>query len=206
MKSLEDCKYFETDNGVLYQGDCLDVMQRLINDGVTVDAVITDPPYGITQCKWDAVIPFDQMWARLHKLAKERAAIVLFGAEPFASALRMSNIKRYRYDWVWVKSKPTGYVHAKNRPMRKHESIMVFSRGVVAHASLSTNRMTYNPQGTYKCARRIKRNKCGLGGAIARKSQTSDYIGTTSGYPSTVLEYNNVIPNKTAHPTQNPLH
>ena len=89
-----------TDNYSIYQGDCLEVMDELIKQNVKVDAIITDPPYGTTACKWDSVIPFDEMWEKLNKLIKPNGAIVLFGSEPFSSALRMSNIKNYKYDWV----------------------------------------------------------------------------------------------------------
>ena len=89
----------------LYNGDCLEVMDKLIADGVVVDAIITDPPYGTTACKWDSIIPFDEMWKRLNKLIKPNGAIVLFGSEPYSSALRMSNIKNYKYDWVWRKKR-----------------------------------------------------------------------------------------------------
>ena len=80
----------------LLQGDCLEKMNKLIKDGITVAAIITDPPYGTTACKWDSVIPFDKMWERLNRLIKPNGAIVLFGSEPFSSALRMSNIKNYK--------------------------------------------------------------------------------------------------------------
>ena len=81
----------------LINGDCLAEMDKLITEGITVDAIITDPPYGTTACKWDSIIPFDAMWERLNKLIKPNGAIVLFGSEPFSSALRMSNIKNYKY-------------------------------------------------------------------------------------------------------------
>ena len=84
----------------IYNIDCLVGMDKLIEQGIKVDAVITDPPYGTTACKWDTVIPFDEMWKRLNKLIKPNGAIVLFGSEPFSSALRMSNIKNYKYDWI----------------------------------------------------------------------------------------------------------
>ena len=85
----------------LIQGDCLEKMKE-IPEG-SVDLVLTDPPYGTTACKWDSVIPFPEMWERLNKLIKPNGAIVLFGSEPFSSALRMSNIKNYKYDWIWDK-------------------------------------------------------------------------------------------------------
>ena len=90
-------------NVQLHHGDCLDVMDKLIEQGVKVDAIITDPPYGTTACKWDSVVPFDKMWERLNKLIKPNGAIVLFGSEPFSSQLRVSNIKNFKYDWIWKK-------------------------------------------------------------------------------------------------------
>lgn len=120
----------------LYNGDCLEIMDRLIKQGIKVDAIITDPPYGTTACKWDTVIPFPEMWERLNKLIKPNGAIVLFGSEPFSSALRMSNIKKYKYDWVWEKSKATNFLNAKKQPLRAKENILAFYN----------SQPTYNPQ------------------------------------------------------------
>ena len=103
----------------LYQGDCLEVMDRLIEQGIKVDAIISDPPYGTTACKWDSVIPFEKMWDRLNKLIKPNGAVVLFGSEPFSSALRCSNINDYKYDWIWHKKRfNSGFAHAKNKPLK----------------------------------------------------------------------------------------
>lgn len=115
-----------TDNYKLYQGDCLEVMDILIEKGIKVDCILTDPPYGTTICKWDSVIPFDEMWKRLNKLIKPNGAICLFGSEPFSSALRMSNIKNYKYDWKWDKVRGVGHLNAKRRPMMCVEDIMIF--------------------------------------------------------------------------------
>ena len=115
-----------TENYKLYNGDCLKVMDLLIEQGIKVDTIITDLPYGTTQCKWDTVIPFDKMWERLNKLTKLNSAIVLFGSEPFSSALRMSNIKNYKYDWKWDKVRGVGHLNAKRRPMMCIEDIMIF--------------------------------------------------------------------------------
>lgn len=110
----------------LFYGDCLKIMDELISKNIKVDAIITDPPYGTTACKWDTVIQFDEMWKRLKLLRKERTPIVLFGSEPFSSALRMSNIKEFKYDWIWEKSMPTGMATAKIMPMKYHEIISIF--------------------------------------------------------------------------------
>ena len=120
----------------LYNGDCLEVMDKLIEQGVKVDAIITDPPYGTTACKWDSVIDFDEMWKRLKLLRNDNTSIVLFGSEPFSSALRMSNIKEYKYDWVWEKSRPSGSMLAKKQPLRNTEQISIFYK----------KQCLYNPQ------------------------------------------------------------
>lgn len=108
----------------LYKGDCIEVM-KTIQSG-SIDAIITDPPYGTTACKWDSVIDFDLMWLELNRIIKPNGAIVLFGSEPFSSALRMSNIKNYKYDWVWEKDKGTNFAISNKQPLRKTENISVF--------------------------------------------------------------------------------
>ena len=113
----------------LYQGDCLEVMKD-IPDG-SVDLILTDPPYGTTACKWDSVIPFEPMWKQLDRIIKPNGAIVLFGSEPFSSALRMSNIKSYKYDWYWMKNFKTGHLNAHRQPMRNIENISVFYKNNV---------------------------------------------------------------------------
>ena len=108
----------------LMQGDCLERMKE-IPDG-SVDMILTDPPYGTTACKWDCVIPFNLMWEQLKRIIKDDGAILLFGAEPFSSALRTSNIDNYKYDWIWIKEQGTGFANSKKQPLRKHEIISVF--------------------------------------------------------------------------------
>ena len=107
----------------LFHGDCLDLMGD-IPDG-SVDMVMADPPYGTTACKWDSVIPLEPMWKQLNRVIKSNGAIVLFGSEPFSSALRMSNIKNYKYDWVWKKA-PTNFLNSRHQPLRNTELISVF--------------------------------------------------------------------------------
>jgi DNA modification methylase len=108
----------------LYKGDCLEVMKNIADK--SIDAIITDPPYGTTACKWDSVIPFNLMWKQLNRIIKPNGAIVLFGSEPFSSALRMSNIKNYKYDWIWQKSNPANIALANRMPLKYHEVISVF--------------------------------------------------------------------------------
>ena len=108
----------------LLKGDCLELMKDIPSG--SIDAIITDPPYGTTACKWDSVIPFDLMWEQLNRIIKPNGAIVLFGSEPFSSALRMSNIKKWRYDWIWEKNKPTNFGNANKMPLKSYEIISVF--------------------------------------------------------------------------------
>ncbi len=108
----------------LRQGDCLEIMKDI--ESGSVDAIITDPPYGTTACKWDSVIPFDAMWEQLNRIIKPNGAVVLFGSEPFSSALRMSNIKNYKYDWIWKKNRVTNFLNAKKQPLRSVENISLF--------------------------------------------------------------------------------
>ena len=109
----------------LRKGDCLEVMKGI--ETGSIDAIITDPPYGTTACKWDSAIDFELMWEQLNRIIKPNGAIVLFGSEPFSSALRMSNIKNFKYDWIWEKSKASNFVLAKKQPLKAHEIISVFN-------------------------------------------------------------------------------
>ena len=126
----------------LMKGDCLEMMKS-IPDG-SVDLILTDPPYGTTQCKWDSVIPFEPMWAELKRVIKPNGAIVLFGAEPFSSLLRCSNIKDFKYDWVWEKSKATGFLNSKRQPLRAHEIISVFYSKPPTYTPQMTEGVAYN--------------------------------------------------------------
>ena len=118
----------------LYNGDCLEVMDLLIAEGVKVDAIITDLPYGTTACPWDNVIPFEPMWDRLHKLVKDKnTPIVLFGSQPFTSTLISSNLKEFKYEWIWEKQYATNFMAAKKMPLKYHENIVVFAKGTAKY-------------------------------------------------------------------------
>lgn len=109
----------------LMNGNCLELLKTIPDK--SVDIVLTDPPYGTTACKWDNVIPFEPMWEQLHRVTKDNGAICLFGSEPFSSHLRMSNIKRFKYDWFVKKNFPSGVNFAKKQPMRTVEVVSVFA-------------------------------------------------------------------------------
>jgi len=182
----------------LINGDCLEEMDKLIADGIKVDAIICDPPYGTTACKWDSIIPFDAMWERLNKLIKDNGAIVLFGSEPFSSALRMSNIKNYKYDWVYLKALATNFMNAKKMPMKWHENILVFY----------SNLPTYNPQMVETKKRRDVIDKINRDEGVYGKTGEKDgYIYDNKGlkHPSTIIKVNNANQRKKVHPTQKPV-
>ena len=126
--------YFkQISDATLINGDCLEVMPLLMEQGVKVDAVITDPPYGTTKCKWDAVIPFDKMWDCLNKISKRNTIKCIFGSEPFASHLRLSNEDEFQYDFVWNKINSGNFQNCKKTPLKIHETISVFYKTLVKY-------------------------------------------------------------------------
>tara|TARA_R110000822_G_C15247248_1_gene486977 strand:+ start:192 stop:899 length:708 start_codon:yes stop_codon:yes gene_type:complete len=175
----------------LIKGDCLEVMQT-IPDG-SVDAIITDPPYGTTACKWDSVIDFELMWEQLNRIIKPNGAIVLFGSEPFSSALRMSNIKNYKYDWIWNKKNTGCPVVAKKRPLPIHENISIFALNKASYYPIKTDLHIEREWKQYKNSASIP---------IANPSS-----GKTKGkYPKTILQdFSNANRKGKVHPTQKPV-
>ena len=194
----------ETDKYKLYNGDCLEIMDTLINEGITVDAIITDPPYGTTACRWDSVIPFDEMWDRINKLIKPNGAICLFGSEPFSSKLRMSNIENFKYDWYWNKNKPSGALIAKKQPMKAVEAISVFYK----------KQCVYNPQMIERTEEELK--KLSKKSVYTIGTEVDDRKWGKSGnrndnklkYPKNILNHKTVFnrsKEKVPHPTQKPV-
>jgi len=181
----------------LLKGDCLEVM-KTIKTG-SIDAIITDPPYGTTACKWDSVIDFDLMWEQLNRIIKPNGAIVLFGSEPFSSALRMSNIKNYKYDWVWEKAIGANPLLCKKRPMKYHENILLFYK----------KQPTYNPQMTKGKIRNKKPVMSGdksdenWGGSM-RDIKGIDNINNLY-YPRSYQYFSNADQKNKVHPTQKPV-
>jgi len=168
------------------RGDCLEMMGE-IEDG-SVDMVLADLPYGTTACKWDSVIPFEPLWAQYRRVTKKNAAIVLTASQPFTSALVMSNVKEFRYGWVWMKRKPVGFLNAKKRPMPKHEDVLVFSSG----------KERYFPQGLVENKKIVKRS-----GNSPYRTCGAESVRTHSGYPSSELVFQH--DKDVGHPTQKPV-
>ena len=180
------------ENTMLGHGDCLELM-KTIPDG-SVDMVLTDPPFGTTCCSWDSVIPFEPMWAELKRIIKPNGAIVLFGSEPFSSHLRMSNIKQYKYDWVWDKVNSGSGLLAKKQPLKQHEIISVFSNG--GH--------NYYPV----MIKGKLRNKKSYG---SKKDSVTGFIEPSNDnysdlyFPKTIIQYSNAYQKGKVHPTQKPV-
>lgn len=173
----------------LYNGDCLEVMKNIPDS--SVDLVLTDPPYGTTACKWDNIIPFEPMWEQLNRIIKSNGAICLFGSEPFSSALRMSNIKNFKYDWIWEKEQGANFMLCKYQPYKAHEIVSVFSK----------EKHNYFPQMTdgkpYISGK-------GTSGQITGNRPKAQKKNEGKRYPRSIQRFN-TGKNKSTHPTQKPV-
>ena len=177
----------------LIQGDCLEKMKD-IPDG-SVDMVLTDPPYGTTACKWDSIIPLEPMWEQLKRVIKPNGAIVMTASQPFTTTLIASNMKMFKYCWVWEKSQAVGHLNAWRMPMKKTEDITVFY----------SKQCTYNPELTDKPVENIR--------PITARTKKTDCYGdhgldvhkcpADKSMPATIIRFNNA--QGTAHPTQKPV-
>ena len=178
----------------LIHGDCLDAM-RDIPDG-SVDMVLTDPPYGTTACKWDSVIPFEPMWEQLKRIVKPNGAIVLMASQPFTSALVMSNVGMFKYEWIWEKTRGSNPYLARYQPLRCHESVLVFSEGAAR----------YYPQKVDGEEYKIHKNS---GGRVARDTKTNnkEFVGAINSgrFPRSVQTLKNASSEMGLHPTQKPV-
>lgn len=177
----------------LINWECLEEMDKLIEEGIKVDAIICDLPYWTTACKWDIVIPFDKMWERLNKLIKPNWAIVLFWSEPFSSALRMSNIKNYKYDWIWNKKLAWNWILAKKQPLKIHELVHIF------------NSKIYYPQKT-KWKLRSKMFNWKVQPDILNKVSECKETYNDEYYPQSIQEFTIAnLRRDRLHPTQKPV-
>ena len=199
-----------SENIKLYKGDCLKVMDKLIKEGIKVDMILTDPPYGTTACRWDSIVSLDEMWNKCNQLITNTGCTALFGSEPFSSNLRIKNIANFKYDWIWEKGRASGFVHAKNKPLKAHEIISIFSKGTTVHKSQSKNRMYYEPimvEGK-PYTKKITQSNTGKLNHNPSKSNL-DFVGTVNDnkgtrYPRSIVKFSmhNV---GNYHPTQKPV-
>jgi site-specific DNA-methyltransferase (adenine-specific) len=173
----------------LLQGDCLELMKDIPDK--SIDMILCDLPYGTTACKWDAIIPFEPLWEQYNRIIKDNGAIVLFGSEPFSSALRMSNIKNFKYDWIWNKKLAGNGILAKKQPLKIHENIMVF------------NTTIYHPQmakGKMRKKMGLKESEITGGNSFVAEYANDEY------YPQSIQEFSIANLRKgRLHPTQKPV-
>lgn len=194
--------YYQTDLGKLYLSDCLDVLPLIDSK---VDMILTDPPYSITQNKWDSVIDLDLMWVQLKRIIKKNGAIVLTASQPFTTVLISSNMNMFKYCWVWSKKMASGFLNAKKQPLKAHEDVLIFSK----------NTITYNPQMIKRTDEELKR----LSKKSVKTSTTKNYgyIETTWSrnrtdnkykHPNTIINIIGIMNRsneKVLHPTQKPV-
>lgn len=176
-------------------GDCLELMKR-IPDG-SIDMILCDLPFGTTENEWDKVIPFEVLWEQYKRIVKGNGVIVLFAQPPFDKLLACSNLKMFRYEWIWQKTKSSGFMNAKKMPLKSHENLLVFYKKLP----------TYNPQGiiknvSIKTGRSRKGNSRNYG---KTGCGNPDYIQTVSNYPKDIIEFSNPSNKGHLHPNQKPV-
>ena len=191
----------------LIHGDCIDVMQKLKDERIEVDMVLTDIPYGTTNCKWDTIIPFDDMWNGINGLCKERTPILLFGNEPFISTFRVSNIKCYKYVWVWNKEVSTNFMNAKHMPLKPLEYISVFYRKSPTYNPIRRPKtIDYDASRTSDADKRMVEQNSEV---IGTKYKQRYYEDDGTRYPINLITFNNQRDEcnnmHRVHPTQKPV-
>lgn len=192
-------------NYKIAQGDCLELMKKIKDE--SIDLILCDLPYGTSACKWDSVIPFEPMWEQYKRIIKSNGAIILFGAEPFSSALRMSNLDMYKYDWKWEKPNGANFLNFKYQPAKVHEDIMVFGKSATSYSKKGN--MIYNPQMSegkpYNQTSGQQRSDNGhvLGSTV--RSPIKQVITKNDGtrYPRSIIKF--ALDKDKLHPTQKPV-
>lgn len=185
MKIMEDME--------LWKGEFLEKVKE-IPDGF-IDCIIMDLPYGTTRCSWDVIIPFEPMWEQCNRIIKDNGAIVLFGTEPFSSQLRLSNLKNYKYDWIWDKIKGTNFLNANRQPLRHHELISVFYG----------KQCTYNPQKTYGHKKKKSYRSRNLQTDVYGEMKNDYTYESTQRHPRSIQVFPTDTRNSSLHPTQKPV-
>lgn len=183
----------------IYNGDCLKIMDNLIAEGVKVDLILVDLPYGVTQLEWDAVIPFDKMWEKINSLKKENSAVLMFGQGKFSMMLGMSNINAYKYSLIWEKTQATGHLTANKMPMKAHEDILVFYDKPPVYNAQKTQ--GHKPVNSYKKTIKNQNN------TKLYNLQSKEIVGggNTDRFPRSVLKFRGVKRTERFHTTEKPV-
>lgn len=195
----------------IYQGDCLEVMKQIPDK--SVDMILADLPYGTTACKWDTIIPFEPLWEQYKRIIKDNGAIVLTASQPFTSALVMSNIKMFKYEWIWNKNVGANFLNSKFQPLKIHENILVFSNGGITNGTILP--LKYNPQDLVEINKINKNSKnpkapktFSDNGRMSSKNSclqpNKEYLTKYTNYPKSIT---NIFKkdNLGKHPTQKPV-
>jgi len=191
----------------LFNNDCFIIMDILIKKGIKFDAIITDPPYNKTACKWDKIIPINKIWDRLNKLIKNNGVIALFGQEPFSSKLRLSNLKNYKYDWIWNKDKISNFMSIKRQPGKVIENIIIFN--INSYNPQMTKAVLENKRPRIYTKKNSRVAKTNNGVYKSKKRYISEEHNENLRYPKNIInikssekECNNI---NRVHPTQKPI-
>ena len=189
----------------VYCGDCLEVLKDI--DDKSIDMILTDLPYGTTACAWDCHVDLGKLWQHYKRIIKSNGAIVMFSSQPFTTVLIASNIEWFKYHWIWKKNRATGHVHAKNRPMKIHEEICVFSSGNTLHQGQSVNRMSYYPQGLIELenTKRRTRHDAGDDAVMGKRKSHHETMWEYTNYPVSIIEFAIEMNNERFHETQKPV-
>ena len=192
-----DSLFYKNDLVKLYYGDCIEIIPKL---NVIFDAVISDPPFAITNCHWDSIIPFNDMWEKLNLVIYENTPISLFCSQPFTTLLIASNIDNFKYEWIWEKTQATNFLNAKKQPLKAHENIAVFYK----------KQCKYFPQKTsghspihYANKKASVHNQHNVYGKVSKDCLSN--VGCTDRYPRSVVTFKTDKQSNYLHPTQKPV-
>lgn len=179
----------------IYNEECLIGMEKIPDK--SIDMILCDLPYGTTACKWDTIIPFDLLWEQYNRIIKDNGAIVLTASQPFTSALIMSNVNNFKYNWTWDKVTAKGHLVAKYRPMQQTEDICVFGKGRINYYPIMELRDKVRKDVSVEYSRTQI-----MGGTTSKEKEK---ILRTHKYPKTILKYSNASQKNKLHPTQKPV-
>ena len=188
----------------LIKGDCLDILPYI--DDNSVNLILCDLPYATTDCAWDSLIPFDKLWKEYNRILVKNGTVILTASQPFTTDVINSQRNLFKYELIWIKNHSTGFQHAKNRPLKIHEDVLVFSKGAANHVSLSKDmRMTYNPQGVNKISIPKKYNgkNTFVGILGSSPSHKKEMFTEFENYPENVIYFE--MDSDSWHPTQKPV-
>ena len=179
----------------IYQGDCLELMQNI--QPKSINMVLTDLPYGMTQNKWDSIIPLDKLWNLWDKITTDNAIIALTASQPFTSMLVMSNLKMFKHEWIWIKNRGSNFANTVREPFKEHESVLIFSKG----------KWTYNKQMQERTGGGLDRVKYDFNSVTDTTNYNefnspSQSKGKNLRVPSSWQKFNTEVG---LHPTQKPV-